>query len=66
MPMHDEPILIICVRHRVLGWLPGSRWHLHLTKPVHQLGASDFDVIEQFRELRWWTVTELGTSPDRH
>lgn len=62
--MHTEPSLTICVRHRVLGWVPGGRWHFHMSKPVHALGSTDFELLDELRSMRWWVVAELGTTRD--
>ena len=59
--MHDNPVHTICVRHRLLGWLPGGRWHLHLSKPTHEMGAVDAALVAELSALRWWVVTDLGT-----
>lgn len=59
--MHDKTFHAICIRHRVLGWVPGGRWHLHLSKPTHEMGAEDAALLAEFAALRWWVVTDLGT-----
>jgi hypothetical protein len=59
--MHDKTVHSICVRHRLFGWLPGRRWHLHLSKPTSEMGADDAALIAELCTLRWWVVTDLGT-----
>lgn len=59
--MHDKTVHTICVRHRLFGWLPGRRWHLHLSKPTSEMGADDAALIAELCTLRWWVVTDLGT-----
>lgn len=59
--MHDDSVYTICLRHRLLGWLPCGRWHLHLSKPTHQMGADDAALIAELCALRWWVLTDLGT-----
>lgn len=48
-------VRVICVRHKFFWWLNG-RWHVHITKPVEQLGSKDIELEEMIRNLRWYRV----------
>lgn len=55
---NDETLFGVCLRHRLLWWWPGDKFHTHLVKPERELSGRDLDVIAQLqRKHRMWKLT---------
>lgn len=62
--MHDDTF-IICIRHRLLWWLPIQRFHVHLRRPLVEVSARDYTIIEQMGDdLGWWWLVSSFTVRD--